>query len=67
MDYHRQVDTIALETLLIAYVCTYPDCPNYGMLQIAMEDMPKEALQCIHGNPMESVKDQCEECRVYNP
>jgi hypothetical protein len=25
---------------VIACVCSYPECPNYALLQVALEDMP---------------------------
>lgn len=35
-EYHSELETKTVN------VCVNPECPNYGLLQIAAEDMPNQ-------------------------
>lgn len=40
---HREFNyTVIIDNNMCGEVCTHPDCPNYGLLAIPQEDMPKE-------------------------
>jgi hypothetical protein len=39
---HRQFKDTDIKCEIVTHVCTYPDCPNYGLLQVPFELMPKE-------------------------
>jgi len=42
---HRECKLRTIEEIDSLVICTYPECPNYGVLQLAAEDMPKENNQ----------------------
>ena len=44
---HRQMDNTVYDKgfAYLIHVCTYSDCPNYGLLAITQEKMPKDDRQ----------------------